>query len=239
MDGIVFHFLLPKLRELRKRTHVPSPARDRVQAMSATLLRSQVKGLHCEVLPMEILLQLITLVNGAYDADLFRDLVGGLAMNIDGHPYICISPAAARLPDADLAFIVAHECGHLALGHTAAPGEQSTHAAWRNPIGKLALAAEAIDGLRSGTGLLEGLLQVGSKLHGAARMCMQDELDADRFAVRRMARHGFGVNGAVNVLRHFEELEHEEPDVMRMMQTVFGTHPAPTERILNIQTSGL
>lgn len=236
MDGIVFRFLLPKLRELRRKRHVSWPSSNRAQTMARLFVEGRVRMLHCEVLPMDVLSQLILLVRGEYRAELFRDLLGAFAIEIDGLPYICISPAAARLPDEQLAFILAHEGGHLAFGHTAEPGDQVTHAFWRNPIGKLVVAAKALDGLPPGTGLLDGALQVGAQLHGIAKRCMQDELDADRFAVRQMFRHGFDVSGAVDVLRHFEELEGNEPERTRVMHAVFGTHPSPTERIRRIQT---
>jgi Zn-dependent protease with chaperone function len=143
------------------------------------------------------------------------------AFALPGGPiYVHSGLIAAADNEAQLAGVMAHEVGHVALRHST--HQASKARAWQIP---LALASGALD--RSG-GLLGSLAQlgIGFGVNSLFLKYSRDaEKDADIVGAHMMARTGYD---AVEMARFFEKLQGEGGS--RMPQ-FFSDHPNPGNRV--------
>ncbi len=122
--------------------------------------------------------------------------------------------------DADeIAFVLAHEIGHVVRGHAfdrLVSSTLLTAASAAAPLGRL---------------VTPKLMQVGVKLVQSA-YTQDQEIEADAFGVRLAQSAGFDASAAVRMLRRLET-RHGEADTPELLG-YFSTHPAIDVRIHEI-----
>ncbi|MBU2980831.1 M48 family metallopeptidase [Lentibacter algarum] len=127
---------------------------------------------------------------------------------------------AGEVSDEELASVIAHELGHVALGHSRRRMiDFSGQNALRMALG--AVISRFIPGIgpwiaRSVTSLL------------AARLSRKDEYEADEYAAALMSKAGFGVAPQIAM---FEKLEHLTGAVAGKPPAWLLSHPKTSERI--------
>jgi predicted Zn-dependent protease len=116
-------------------------------------------------------------------------------------------------------FVMAHEVGHVQLGHTELPFRRAKAAGTLGPAGTLA------------HGAAEQVLRVSP-------MSQAQERDADCYAVRLLRKASRPVDGAVRFFNRMDEKERKagtrEPDD-ELVGALFGSHPQSSRRIDNIR----
>jgi predicted Zn-dependent protease len=139
--------------------------------------------------------------------------------------------------DDALAFVIAHEIGHVTARHSA---EQLTTSTAVNLIATVAQAAAAASGVpgaldrRMAEGI-EGLLDMGL-FRPRSR---EQEFEADAIGVELCARGGWAApHGALRVFRCFDALTRAKLGPVSEQQAMFlnflSTHPTPRDRAIAV-----
>lgn len=130
---------------------------------------------------------------------------------------------AGKVSAEELASVVAHELGHVALGHTRRrmidfAGQNALRTAMGIVLGRI------LPGIGPWVaGLLVGLI--------AARMSRSDEFEADAYATALLLKSGIGVTPQVSLFHKLEQLSGGSPPAW------FGSHPQTADRIAAIETN--
>jgi putative metalloprotease len=128
------------------------------------------------------------------------------------------------ITDAELASVVAHELGHVALGHAR---RRMIDFSGQNAI-RTALAM-VLGRILPGIGIL-----VANALTGllAARLSRQDEYEADAYAAALMTKAGIGTGPQVSLLAKLDRMA----GMGGGAPVWLASHPPSTERIRAIET---
>jgi hypothetical protein len=119
----------------------------------------------------------------------------------------------AGTDDDMIRFVLAHELGHIALGHTDLPYRR------REAAGE---AGAMIHGL-------------GEQLIGMSPISQAQERDADCFAVRALRRTGRSAEGGVRFFKRVDSAESRPEDQSPLLGALFGSHPDNQRRIAHIR----
>lgn len=131
---------------------------------------------------------------------------------------------AGEVSDKELASVIAHELGHVALGHARRrmidfSGQNAIRTALGMVLGRL------IPGIGFYlANILTSLL--------AARLSRQDEYEADAYASALLVKSGIGVEGQKSLFRKLDALTKSGGRQMAWLMS----HPATDERIKAIET---
>ncbi len=137
--------------------------------------------------------------------------------------------------DDALAFVIAHEIGHVTARHSA---EQLTLSAATQVMSTVAAAAAAASGALAGldaraTEGIESLLEMGL-FRPRSR---EQEFEADAIGVELCQRGGFNVNGSIRVFTCFDQMSRQQGTggEMEKFFSFLSTHPTPRDRALAVQ----
>lgn len=137
--------------------------------------------------------------------------------------------------EAEFAFVMGHEMGHVSARHSA---RQMTYGMVQG-IG-LAAAGIALSGKQSAD-LFIGIGSLGSSLL-MLKFSRNDELEADRLGITYMTRLGYNPHNAVSAHRNLERISSEymksagkTHQEQTFLEELFSTHPRTSVRIDEIQ----
>jgi predicted Zn-dependent protease len=142
--------------------------------------------------------------------------------------------------DDALAFVIAHEIGHVTARHSA---EQLTLSAATQVMSAVAKAAAAATGALGSLDArtsesFEGLMEMGL-FRPRSR---EQEFEADAIGVELCRRGGFqSPVGGLTVFRCFDEMARQREGPGSQMEKFFSfmsTHPTPRDRALAVQERG-
>jgi len=142
--------------------------------------------------------------------------------------------------DDALAFVIAHEIGHVTARHSA---EQLTLSAATQVMSAVATAAAAATGALGSLDArtsesFEGLMEMGL-FRPRSR---EQEFEADAIGVELCRRGGFqSPVGGLTVFRCFDEMARQREGPGSQMEKFFSfmsTHPTPRDRALAVQERG-
>jgi predicted Zn-dependent protease len=128
--------------------------------------------------------------------------------------------------EAELAGVLGHEVGHVTARHSAAAYSKATSAG----VG-LALLGIFVPSTRPLQGLAETALGVLFLKHGR-----DDELEADRLGAEYTAKNGWDPEGIAGMLTTLARID-EATGSRRGVPNWLSTHPAPADRVQEIQAS--
>jgi predicted Zn-dependent protease len=119
--------------------------------------------------------------------------------------------------DDEIAGVLAHEIGHITARHTAkrVNGSLGVNAL---AILLMNMESDAASKQKAYQGLVELMLEYS----------MEDEIEADKLAVKYMQQAGYNPEGVVSFLKKLRKIEYEKP--IRRAH-VFKTHPYIADRI--------
>ena len=140
-----------------------------------------------------------------------------------GHMYINSGMLRLTESEAELAFVVAHELGHVAARH-------ATREASRDQLTKLGSFPLSVVGGWTGAALRQAS-GPGSKL-GLLKGARDFELQADRLGVEYLESAGYDPEAAIDV---FERIEVSERKTPRKIARLGGDHPITSDRIEQAQ----
>ena len=157
------------------------------------------------------------------------------AWAIPGHVVITRGLLAGLDNEAEFAFVLGHEMGHVGARHSA---RHMTYGVLQQ-IG-LGAAGIALSGTEYAD-LALGFGAVGSSLL-LLKYSRDDELEADRLGVQYLARLGYDPNNAVSAHRNLEKISEEymraagkNPAEQGFMEDLLSTHPRTSVRIEELQ----
>lgn len=125
--------------------------------------------------------------------------------------------------DNELACVIAHEVGHIAARHSV---KKLQAVMGYNILMSFVLHEARIEDLEQVMGITFDLISRGYS--------REDELLADKLAVRYAFGAGYDPYGMVTFLKKLEEIEREAH--WGVMGGIFSTHPSYVKRIKNIET---
>ena len=132
------------------------------------------------------------------------------------------SGAMEAFSDDELRYVIAHEIGHVVLGHSRRRMQTAyTTSAVRD------VAAASGNSVVSAISSSE-LGEIGEKMVNAT-FSRSNENEADDFAVDFLRERGLNTSGAVTALRKLESMHGNE-------RSVFSSHPAPGDRAKRMET---
>jgi len=134
-----------------------------------------------------------------------------------GYVYIFRGLADKTDSDAELASVIAHEIGHVAARHAAKKMEVE--------MGYNMLMAIAFS--RSSRADLERYVSIGFNVISLG-YSREDELFADKLAIRYLMRAGYNPYGMVSFMQKMDKLEKEEG---RVPIYILSSHPYMSQRI--------
>ena len=159
------------------------------------------------------------------DKELSPDHINALAMELDGAPWLGLTPLAAMLPEDELAFVIGHELGHHSLGHVEDTTTNYFGGFLGTPLGRLITAVAG--GLAALAGVSARL--VGSlALMGYLRQRSQQraaELDADRFSMNRLTDTGYDPRAALRFMDRISQARHDASPCS-LLEHLVGSHPS-------------
>ena len=123
----------------------------------------------------------------------------------------------------ELAAVIAHEIGHLALGH-----HERRRKAWKVETAARAAASAFLPGIFRGLGNQAGNL-IAKLLH--MRLSRNDEYQADAFAVALMRRAGLDPSASISLLEKLDELAKGRGAPISWL----ASHPPTPKRIAAVQ----
>lgn len=129
----------------------------------------------------------------------------------------------------EYAFIVAHECAHIARNHIE---ERKKHDRKLNKIGGVILGAAEIVGFAFGVPVgIFSMMSVDSGSHLVGKkFSREQEFAADKLALRYMIDAGYDPHGA---LSFHHKLQSRSDDFF----SILSTHPSGEDRIAGIQST--
>lgn len=132
--------------------------------------------------------------------------------------HVVVTTGFLEFADRDddmIRFVLAHEVGHVVLGHTDAP------------FRRLQAAGSLLPGGMIAAGFAENVVR-------NSPMSRADEHAADCFAADCLRKAGHSIEGAARFFRKIDKLSprHESDDVIGAL---FATHPESDDRITNIE----
>jgi beta-barrel assembly-enhancing protease len=137
--------------------------------------------------------------------------------------------------EAEFAFVMGHEMGHVSARHSA---RQVTNTILLQ-VG-LGIAGIALSGTDYADSMI-GLGAVGGSLL-LLKYSRDDELEADRLGVQYMGRIGYDTNGALSAHKNLERVSNDyvrslgkEPQERSWFEDLLSTHPRTSVRIEEIQ----
>ena len=176
--------------------------------------------------------------SGAFSFKLLNSPVENAFAIPGGYVYITRALLALMNNEAELAFVLAHETGHVAAHHS----DARARVAQRNVL--LGALGQAVLGGLLGNGTLG---QVGQKLgqSGIQRLVVgnvmshsrKDEFEADDLGTVYMARAGYGTGAAATVLTSLAaqtDLERRESGNTRTTPGWALSHPEPAARVTRL-----
>ncbi|MBI5833205.1 MAG: M48 family metalloprotease [Armatimonadetes bacterium] len=143
--------------------------------------------------------------------------------HVGGYVYVNRGLLAAISGDDELAFVLAHELGHLALGHCARAAAVSYRAAQNG-------------------GALAGALAGRAYQVATAGYSRDNEFAADAFGARLLRQRGMSTRGAVTLMQRLAGMEaiakreRDPNDWKRRLGDHFATHPPSEERLRRLTT---
>ncbi len=140
--------------------------------------------------------------------------------------YVLLSAGLLKVLESEdeLAFVLAHEIGHVARRHH------------YQVVQRQRLAEQAAKGLQNVTrdGDTARLAQASGQIY-ARGLDKGAEFEADRLGVEIMARAGYDPAAALGVLEKLQRLKGDDPRA----ELLFSTHPSPAERLDMLLQAGI
>ncbi len=127
-----------------------------------------------------------------------------------------------KMPDRELAFVLAHEIQHVEKRHSIRQLEASLY----RQLG-LAAAIRLLTGGRVSEGTANTIALANMVVANRYTQDMEREADSD--GIRMMARAGFDPMGAVDALRTLQR--HNKGSMPKFLNSLVGTHPLTQDRI--------
>lgn len=121
-----------------------------------------------------------------------------------------------RMTDDEVRYVIGHEIGHVALGHSKKQLQMAHAATAGRKLGS-ASGNEAVVALSESE-----MGDFAEKLVNA-QFSQSQELDADQFAFEMMKKNGYDLQSAPSALRKLEKMFGNE-------KSLFASHPAPGDR---------
>lgn len=158
------------------------------------------------------------------------------AWAIPGNVVITRGLLAGLSNEAEFAFVMGHEMGHVAARHSASQMSYSM-------LGEVLL--KGTGAALGGTGYSDAVLSAGSIGASLAllKFSRSDELEADRLGVLYMSRLGYDTRNALNAHRNLEKISQEyarsvgqERSESSFFDELLSTHPRTRIRVDEIQT---
>ena len=157
------------------------------------------------------------------------------AWAIPGHVVMTRGLLAGLDNEAEFAFVMGHEMGHVSARHSA---RQITNTILLQ-VG-LGIAGIALSGQDYADSLI-GLGAAGGSLL-LLKYSRDDELEADRLGVQYMGRIGYDTNGALSAHKNLQRVSNEyvrslgkEPQERSWFEDLLSTHPRTSVRLEEIQ----
>jgi predicted Zn-dependent protease len=147
----------------------------------------------------------------------------------DGDIYVTRGALALLDNEAELAALLAHEMGHVVLGHRARSVEQQ-----RRELSAVRTAMDQNEMREAARLLVEGVLRMRAYSREA-------ENEADRYAVGLLAKAGYATEGVAGLLARLRDVnEHFERRSGRVAEAVevenlLASHPAMNERLAAVR----
>jgi hypothetical protein len=139
----------------------------------------------------------------------------------DGHIYLYRGLIEATGSDDELAAVLAHEIAHNSLMHVTRAQQKSKPLSW---VGLAAIAA-ALAGGKAGADVMQMTPYVLTGIMNS--YSVEYEKEADREAIRTMAKTKFNPSALVSFMNRLSEEERRRPEIEL---GIFQTHPASPER---------
>lgn len=157
------------------------------------------------------------------------------AWAIPGYVVITRGLLAALDNEAEFAFVMGHEMGHVSARHSA-------HQMSQGILLNVGLVATGLAlGDTEGADVLLGLGAIGGNLL-LLKFSRDDELQSDGLGVLYMTRIGYGPENAISAHRNLERISHEylksvgeDPHEKSFFEKLLSTHPRTQVRIEEIQ----
>jgi predicted Zn-dependent protease len=157
------------------------------------------------------------------------------AWAIPGYVVMTRGLVAALDSEAEFAFVMGHEMGHVSARHSA---QQMTYGMLQQ-VG-LGVAGIALSG-ENYADLILGVGSIGSSLL-LLKYSRDDELEADRLGILYMTKNGYDPQNAVRAHRNLEKISQEylkqvgkDPVERGFFEDLLSTHPRTSVRIDEIQ----
>jgi predicted Zn-dependent protease len=147
-----------------------------------------------------------------------------------GHIFVNTGLIRAMESEDELAGVISHEIAHASLRHISKRIEQSKKTNMATLAG---MVAGVLLGL-GGAGDAAGAVIMGSAAAGQAfslAYSREDEAEADQVGLRYLNRAGYNAKGLLVVMKKMRGKEWFDSSVI---PTYLRTHPAPEERMVNI-----
>lgn len=126
-----------------------------------------------------------------------------------------------KMTDDEVRYVVAHEIGHVVLGHS----RKALQVAYATSAAREAAAAS---GNSTAAAISNSELGVLGEALVNAQFSQKQENEADDFALEQLRKAGKNANGAVTALRKLEKMFGND-------RSVFSSHPAPGERAARME----
>lgn len=137
-----------------------------------------------------------------------------------GNVYIQSGLINAAADEAELAAVIAHECGHVIRRHGA---RQASHETGVNLLGEVLLGSTTA-GKNQLAQMATSILAQGSLAHYSR----QDESEADEIAVKTLYRAGYDPTA---MRTFFNKIREKYGDTSGQLAQLFASHPPTTERM--------
>ena len=147
-----------------------------------------------------------------------------------GHIFVNTGLIRAMESEEELAGVISHEIAHASLRHISKRIEQSKKTNMATLAG---MAAGVLLGL-GGAGDAAGAVIMGSAAAGqtlSLAYSREDETEADQVGLKHLNSAGYDANGLLVVM---EKMRGKEWFDSNIIPTYMRTHPAPEERMVNI-----
>ncbi|MCX8027588.1 MAG: M48 family metalloprotease [Thermodesulfovibrionales bacterium] len=193
---------------------------ERLKAYLGDIVTRLHKSSHRPNLPVSFAIQNSSIPN-AWAIPGYVVITRGLLSNLDN--------------EAEFAFVLGHEIGHVSARHSARQMSQAMLLQLGLGITALALSNKDYGELVVGLGYLGGIVLL-------RKYSRDDEFEADRLGVEYMTRIGYNPKGAVSAHRRLQQITQEyarsigqEPSERTFFEELLATHPRTQTRIEEIE----